>query len=194
MFFALLPLAGCGPDPSTPADAAASASASSSTASPRASGVAVSTSASPTASASATTSEPPAPAPGPRPSDAELKELTKANNAFTFALWSKVASKKGDLAFSPFSLESALAMTWLGAKGETAAQMKKTLGFESAADGAADIAGRYTKSLGGAVTIRVANRLFGEKTYSFEKGFLDATAKDFDAPLPEAILAAFEGR
>ena len=74
-------------------------------------------------------------------------------------------------------------MTWLGAKGDTATQMKKTLGFESAADSAGDVVGRYTKSLGGPVTIRVANRLFGEKTYSFEKVFLDATSKDFDAPL-----------
>lgn len=113
-----------------------------------------------------------APAPGARPSDADLAKLTRANNAFAFALWSKVASGKGDFAYSPLSAETALAMTWLGAKGKTAAQMQKVLGWGGTAADAADIAGHYTSSLGRPVTIHVANRLFGEKTYAFENGFL----------------------
>lgn len=125
----------------------------------------------------------PAAPPGARPSDAELAGLTRANNAFAFALWSKLASPSGDFAYSPLSVELALAMTWLGARGQTAAQMKQVLGFDVTAADAADLAGRYTRSLGGPVTIRAANRLFGDKTYRFEPSFLDASARYFGAPL-----------
>ena len=88
-----------------------------------------------------------------------------------------------DAAFSPFSIESALTMTWLGAKGDTASQMKKVLGFEGDASKAADVTGRYQKSLGGPVTINVANRLFGEKSFTFDSAFLGATDKTFGAAL-----------
>jgi serpin B len=176
----LLTLAACGPDPSTPPSGVPSASVTP----PPGSATSSST---PLASASTTTTakpnEPPAPPAGPRPSDADVKKFAKANNTFAFALWSKAAEKKGDVAFSPFSAETALSMAWLGAKGETAAQMKKALGFDVSAADAADIGGRFAKSLGGPVTIRVANRLFGEKTYSFDKNFLDTTNKDFGAGL-----------
>ncbi len=141
------------------------------------------------ASATSSASVPPAPPPGPRPSDAELTKLTKANNTFAFALWPAIAQKPENFAFSPFSIESALTMTWLGAKGDTAAQMKKALAFDGPASEAADIGGRYARSLGGLVTVRVANRIFGDQSTHFEKAFLDATEKYFGAPLEPVDFA-----
>jgi serpin B len=176
----ILVLSACGQEPSTPPSGTVpppSPSPSVPVATPSGRPVATAD-----ASSSAKPNEAPKPPSGPRPSDAELAKLTKANNTFAFALWSKLSSQKGDLAFSPFSAETALAMTWLGAKGETASQMKTVLAFDGTATDAAEIEGRYVQSLGGPVTINVANRLFGERSFTFEKNFLDEGAKYFAAP------------
>jgi serpin B len=77
-------------------------------------------------------------------------------------------------------------MTWLGARGETAAQMKKTMHFE----GTEEATGASWGTLSRVMTtpprffkLRIANRLFGEKTYAFEPPFLDKTRTLFRAPL-----------
>jgi len=46
--------------------------------------------------------------------------VSDSNNAFAFDLYSKYKSKDGNVFFSPFSISSALAMTYEGAKGTTA--------------------------------------------------------------------------
>jgi serine protease inhibitor len=51
-------------------------------------------------------------------------------NAFAFDLYGRLRSSKGNVVFSPFSMASALAMMWMGAEGETKAQMKRVLHFE----------------------------------------------------------------
>ncbi len=87
---------------------------------------------------------------------------------------------------SPFSISTALAMTWAGAKGETAAQMRKVLHLEGPSDRVLDAAGALIAGYGAPgqkVTLRVANRLFGEKTYAFEPPYLSRVKAAFGAPL-----------
>ena len=55
--------------------------------------------------------------------------LAAANNAFACDLYAQLKNTEGNLFFSPFSVSSALAMTYAGAKGDTAAQMQKALHF-----------------------------------------------------------------
>jgi serpin B len=122
----------------------------------------------------------------PPPTTQELSALASANNAFAVDVYAKIRAEKGNLAFSPFSLSTALAMTWAGARGETAAQMKKVLHLDAASDRALDAAGHLVASYGGPdqkVTVRVANRLFGEKSYSFEQPYLSRIKGAFGAPL-----------
>src|SRR5262245_9485224 len=58
----------------------------------------------------------------------DVKDLAKGINAFARDLHARrVRDEKGSLFFSPFSIEAALAMTAAGARGETLAEMKKTL-------------------------------------------------------------------
>ncbi len=139
------------------------------------------------ASGSATppTTPPSTPAPAPL-SAAEAKKLASASNAFGLDLFQKIRSQKGNLAVSPASISTALAMPWAGAKGETAAQMQKVLHADGTSKDVAPLFGRLGRSLqdpSRPLKIRVANRLFGEKSYTFEKPFLDVTANDFAAPL-----------
>lgn len=75
---------------------------------------------------------------GPAPSEraalvneAELAELIDGNTDFALELFSELTAEEpeGNLFFSPFSVSTALAMTYAGAEGETARQMAHTLHY-----------------------------------------------------------------
>ena len=145
------------------------------------------TTAKPKASATATASAA-APA-AQRPAPAGLASLAKSSNAFGLALYDQLRQAPGNLALSPASISIALAMTWAGARGDTAAEMQKVLHLEGAPDAVMKSAGElaaYLQDPARPVTLRIANRLFGEKSYSFERPYLDQTKAAFGAPL-EAV-------
>jgi serpin B len=125
-------------------------------------------------------------APVAPPSDEELARIARSNNAFAADLWSKVRGARGNLAVSPASITLALAMTWGGARGRTAEEMQQVLHFEGSVDEVMASAGRLLQAWNtssGAALLRVANRLFGAKRYTFEKPYLEKTQATFGAPL-----------
>ncbi|KAK0132907.1 Leukocyte elastase inhibitor [Merluccius polli] len=63
-----------------------------------------------------------------------LTPLTKANTAFSLALYKKISedNKAGNVFYSPLSISSALAMVLLGARGNTATQISEVLRFSEA--------------------------------------------------------------
>jgi len=63
---------------------------------------------------------------GKNPAAAKLAE---GNNSFAFKLYDKLRSSEGNILFSPWSVSSALAMTYSGARGNTASEMRKALDF-----------------------------------------------------------------
>lgn len=122
--------------------------------------------------------------------------------------------KEGNLCLSPFSIQSALAMTYLGASGATHEEMARVLHFskdkqaqaesfaalnQALAEAVSDSVKRVaeSKKFGGPsepLTLRVANRLFGQKTYEFRKPFLSEVKTYFGAPLqPMKFLKNPEG-
>ncbi|MBI4951079.1 MAG: serpin family protein [Myxococcales bacterium] len=137
------------------------------------------------ATASATSTSPV----GPATSSPEAKKAAAGSNAFGVDLYRKLRDRPGNLAVSPASLSMALAMTWGGAVGDTAAEMQKVMHFEGSATEVATGAGKLAAELqdpSRQVTFQIANRLFGEKSYAFEQPFLDATKRAFGAGL-EAV-------
>ena len=58
---------------------------------------------------------------------AEGPPMAAGTSEFGVDLYAKLATAKGNVFFSPFSITAALAMTAAGAKGETLAQMRKVL-------------------------------------------------------------------
>ena len=123
------------------------------------------------------------------PASDDIKGLAAYNNAFAIDLFAKLRAQKGNLAISPFSLSTALTMTWAGARGETAEQMKKVLHLAGTTEQVLDVTAKTLASyhnLGPDVTLRPASRLFGEKTYNFQQAYLDSMSATFGAPL-EAI-------
>lgn len=116
-----------------------------------------------------------------------MEQLSSANTLFALELFHTLSesSPTGNIFFSPFSISSALAMVTLGAKGSTAAQLSKTLHFDSVED----VHSQF-QSLNAEVskreashTLKLANRLYGEKTYNFLPEFLTSTQKMYGAAL-----------
>ncbi|MFZ4777699.1 MAG: serpin family protein, partial [Terrimicrobiaceae bacterium] len=99
---------------------------------------------------------------------------------------------KGNICLSPYSIQSALAMTFAGSDGSTRSQMAAALGFsQTPVDLAADFQ-KLEADLVASVqvsgtdsTLRVANRLFGAMGFSFRPGFLDLLEQAFSAPLEQ---------
>ncbi|HDR15411.1 MAG TPA: hypothetical protein ENN79_08045 [Desulfobacteraceae bacterium] len=61
----------------------------------------------------------------------DLRYLVSGNTAFAVDLYSKLKGKEENLFFSPYSISSALAMTYAGARGDTATEMAEALRFSS---------------------------------------------------------------
>ena len=65
----------------------------------------------------------------PSASAEDLDTLVDGSTDFALDFYQEVRKSKGNLFFSPYSISSALAMTYAGANGITAAEMAETLHF-----------------------------------------------------------------
>jgi serpin B len=132
------------------------------------------------------------------------KIIVNGNNEFALELFTKLQSTKGNLFFSPYSISTALAMTFAGAHGQTESQMAEVLHFPVADNKRTDSEskslldrqqfaaefGKMIKDLNnrgqkGAYTLTVANALWGQKGYEFLKQFQELIEKCYDGRLNE---------
>jgi len=96
------------------------------------------------------------------------------------------ASPTANVFLSPFSISTALAMTYAGARGETAVQMAKALHFGLAQDQLhAGYAGLLsaTSDAGKPYQLKTANALWGQKGFHFEDAFLNLVAANYQGGL-----------
>jgi len=122
--------------------------------------------------------------------DAGAVNLVTGNSEFAVALYDQLARNDGNLFFSPYSISTALGMTYAGARGKTAEEMKTTLRFHLDPDKLHPAFGRLIAQLDGEKTkrftqLRVANRLWGQRDYGFMPNFLKLTQTDYHAGLQE---------
>jgi serine protease inhibitor len=114
-------------------------------------------------------------------------ELLAGNDAFAWSLYSELAQQPGNLFCSPFSIESALGMTYAGARATTAAEMHDALHIQ--VDDASFHAGigALSRDLSGdrgrGYTIYIANRLFGQDGFGFHQDFTDLLHQNYGAAL-----------
>jgi serpin B len=120
--------------------------------------------------------------------------LVEGNSAFAFELHQALRGKEGNLFYSPYSISLALAMTYAGARGETAKQMSDTLQFllEQAKLHpafnwlSAELAGRGQGAQGKdgeGFRLNIVNAIWGQKDYEFLSDFLDILAENYGAGL-----------
>ncbi len=110
----------------------------------------------------------------------DVERVVKGNTAFALDLYAKLRSRAGNLFFSPYSLSTALAMTYAGARGDTATQMVRTLHLTLEAKDlhptfARLEAGLKTAQAQGGNLLTVANSLWPDVSYPLLKEFVELT-------------------
>jgi len=143
----------------------------------------------PTETSPATRDPPPSPeaAPTSGPIVFDPANPARADCEFAARLYRELGSGEGNVFFSPASARVALAMTSLGARGETAAQMVATLGMPDPGPKGTEYFSALLRTWNAnpdrKITLQVANRLWGQSTIGFAPAFLGALDRGFGAPL-----------
>ncbi len=111
-----------------------------------------------------------------------------ASNAFAFDLYAELGSAEANLGLCPLSIDTALAMTYAGAQGETAEQMRTVLHLPSGPQAHEDMGalGAGLATLDGGVSVDLANRLWVHDGYPLRQDYLDLLGKHYQAP-PETV-------
>ena len=115
--------------------------------------------------------------------------VVEGNSQFALDLYARLRGDDGNLFFSPYSISTALAMTYAGARGETAKQMAETLHFTLEQERLHPAFGAMVADLnaraGKGYELIVANALWGQKGYGFLAEFLSLTKRHYGAGLNE---------
>jgi serpin B len=120
-------------------------------------------------------------------------ELVGGNSAFAFDLYRLLRKEQeGNLFYSPYSISLALAMTYVGARGETELQMADTLHYTLPQDQLHPAFNWLDLELtsrgegaqgkdGEGFQLNIANTLWGQEEYAFLPEFLDTLAINYGA-------------
>jgi serpin B len=105
------------------------------------------------------------------PPDVDIKALVEGNNEFAFDLYGRFAKEEGNIILSPYSISTALAMTYAGARGKTAEQMAKAMHFTLPPERLHRAFGELTRQLEPQgkmppYILDVANALWPQKVFS----------------------------
>ena len=122
----------------------------------------------------------------------------KATNDLAVDLHRQLATADENLCISPYSIETALAMTFAGADGDTRTEMARVLHLGSDPGAFASFSAlqhsleemsaktaelvKQSKKFGGPtepITLNIANRLFAQKGYAFREAFLSLVKQNF---------------
>src|SRR5262245_51935578 len=133
----------------------------------------------------------------------------KATNELGVELHRQLATGDKNLCISPYSVNSAWAMTFAGADGETRTEMARVLHFSDGGDVPASFSAlqhaleqmsaktaeiaKESKKFGGPsepITLNIANRLFAKKGYPFRDAFLSLVKQYFGGGFEPLDFAA----
>jgi len=137
-------------------------------------------------------------------SNSEKSIIVKGNNRFAVELYGQLCGKEGNLFCSPYSISTAVAMVFAGARGQTEQQIAGAMHFgvimsAEPTDSSKplvhreefhqlfravieDLNGRSQK---GAYELHVANALWGQEGCRFHKGFIQLIETNYQGRLTE---------
>jgi serpin B len=140
----------------------------------------------------------------PDPSLSDEASLEASNVAFAFDLYTSLHQRGQNLFFCPYSVTSALAMAYAGARGDTADQMAHAMHFSLPAERVhpafdwldLQLASRASAPTSGGkpFTLHVANALWGERADSWSTPYLDTLERDYGAGIHLADFAGAPSR
>lgn len=121
--------------------------------------------------------------------------VVQGNTAFALDLYQREKGKTANLFFSPYSISTALAMTYAGARGQTAEEMARTLHFDQPPaelhQAFADFSARFDQIENEKhISLSVANSLWCQRGYPFTPAFLDLNRKYYHGELRLADFMA----
>jgi serpin B len=106
---------------------------------------------------------------------AGINSVVSANNQFALDLYAKLKVENGNIFFSPFSISSALAMVYEGAKGDTAGEIQSVFHFPADASlRQSSYAAIYNQinQPDAKYQLSIANALWAQKDYKFLDEYL----------------------
>jgi serpin B len=119
--------------------------------------------------------------------------MAAATAAFGCDLFAKLRAKAGNLFFSPLSIETALAMTGAGARGETLTEMTKVLHLPAAGQAAlGDLLRALQPGPQAKYELSIANALWMQQGIMFRPEFLAEANRHYDAALHSVDFAQTE--
>jgi serine protease inhibitor len=113
-------------------------------------------------------------------------EAVRDNNSFAIELYGQLRNQRGNLFFSPESISTALAMTYAGARGDTAAEMAKTLHFTLPPGQLHTAMGALLRDRNAAhdgYQLKEADALWAQQGYSLLPEFLKLNKDNYEAGL-----------
>jgi serpin B len=125
---------------------------------------------------------------------AELGPVVEGNTAFGLSLFQQLREAEGNLFFSPYSISTALAMTYGGARGQTQREMAEVLRFSLKLEEHHERFSALQSHIKavqkkGSVRLSVANSLWGQRDYRFLDAFLTNTKTFYGAGLQTVDFA-----
>ncbi len=120
--------------------------------------------------------------------------VVTGNTRFALELYGKLKDKQGNLFLSPYSISTALALAYAGARGNTASGMARTLYLELAPERFHPALARLINEMNEIgkqkeCNLTVANAMWGQKGYEFRQAFLDLTNRHYGAGLNQVDFA-----
>jgi serpin B len=119
--------------------------------------------------------------------------VASSNTRFALDLYARLGVRPGNLFFSPYSISAALAMTYAGARGDTAAEMARVLRFTIPQDqvpgGFSALAARLAAIPEDDATLAIANSLWYEDSHRFDPAYLQLARSSFGAYLKAESFA-----
>lgn len=124
--------------------------------------------------------------------DADATSFREANVAFALDLHKRLAQPNKNVAASPYSISTAVAMAYAGARGETANEIARAMHYELGPDKThvgMNVLSRELQARAGegkaidgsALKLAIDNQTFAQKDTSFEAPYLDLLARHYDA-------------
>ncbi len=129
------------------------------------------------------------------PGKASMGAVVKGNTAFALSMHRELSSTEGNLFFSPYSISTALGMTYAGARNNTEKEMKEALHFPGRREELPKSFGELQDALhavqrAGDIKLSIANAIWAEKSYKFLPSFMDLVEKEYKSKIS---LANFVG-
>ncbi|MBD3260014.1 serpin family protein [Candidatus Woesearchaeota archaeon] len=111
----------------------------------------------------------------------KVASVVEANNQFAFDLYNRYKTKSGNVFYSPYSISTALAMTYEGAAGQTAEEMQDVFHFpeeEIRRPGYASIYNEINKK-DKEYKLSTANALWSQEAFGFLPDFMGTVEQYF---------------